>query len=302
MSLDYYHRRKVHLNGWEYLLDDEERTAWIAKGKIKRVRRYRIPTSVVIEGKEYRIESVEMGAFRHTKTLRHLVIPDGIQYVDEYNFSFSKSLRSIYIGKDVDYISSWLFHNNPNLRTFVISPDNPHLFMEDGIVYSKDGTVALCAIFQPRHLHIREGVTLIENVAFWWNPRLEQVDFPASLRKIGDNSFAGCPRLKSIVLPEGFEECVVQSFEENKGLESVDLPSTMSMLQWDTFLDCPNLHTMRIRTKDVLPIDLYSEYDKDEFDKMVSQYDIFVPSHLIDAYRHHPYWGKCRSINSLDAH
>ena len=59
-----------------------------------------------------------------------------------------------------------------------------------------------------------EGVTLIENVAFWWNPRLEQVDFPTSL-----------------------------------------------------------------------PIDLYSEYEKGEFEKMVSQYDIFVPSHLIDAYR-----------------
>ena len=125
-------------------------------------------------------------------------------------------------------MSSRLFHSNPNLRTFIISPDNPHLMMEDGIVYSKDGTVALCAIFQPRHLHIREGVTLIENVAFWWNPRLEQVDFPTSL-----------------------------------------------------------------------PIDLYSEYEKGEFEKMVSQYDIFVPSHLIDAYRQHPYWSKCRSINSL---
>ena len=73
-----------------------------------------------------------------------------------------------------------------------------------------------------------EGVTLIENVAFWWNPRLEQVDFPTSL-----------------------------------------------------------------------PIDLYSEYEKGEFEKMVSQYDIFVPSHLIDAYRQHPHWSKCRSINSL---
>ncbi len=225
---DVSERRNYKHGGCEYLLNDEERTAWIVKGpRIGRRHRYRIPNHVKVNGERYDIESVEIGAFKKSKCLRHLIVPDSILFIDEYNFCSLPNLRSIYIGKGLKYLSSWIFGNCPKLTSFIISLDNPHLCIEHGTVYTKDGKCAVTSPFKQRHLAIKEGVEVIENVAFWWNDKLKDVHFPSTLRKIGDNSLAGCPKLRSVTLPEGVEECLVQSFEDNDGLEIADLPSTM---------------------------------------------------------------------------
>ena len=63
MSLDIYHRREYRQNGFVYLLDDEEKTAWIKQGRIKRCRRYRlyVPANLV---EQYR-EHLVWGVFQH---------------------------------------------------------------------------------------------------------------------------------------------------------------------------------------------------------------------------------------------
>ena len=55
MSLVIYERREYCQNGFVYLLDDEEKTAWIKQGRIKRCRRYRLPDHVMVDGISYRI-------------------------------------------------------------------------------------------------------------------------------------------------------------------------------------------------------------------------------------------------------
>ena len=87
-------RRNYKQGGCEYLLNDEERTAWIVKGpRIGRRHRYRIPNQVIVNGERYDIESVEIGAFKKAKCLRHLIVPDSIIFIDEYNFSSLPNLR-----------------------------------------------------------------------------------------------------------------------------------------------------------------------------------------------------------------
>lgn len=76
-------RRKYKQDGFKYLLNDEEKTAWIVKApRIGRRSRYRIPDHVIINGERYDIESVEIYAFKEAKCLKHLVIPDSIVYID----------------------------------------------------------------------------------------------------------------------------------------------------------------------------------------------------------------------------
>ncbi len=80
-------RRNYKQGGYEYLLNDEKKTAWIVKApSIGRCRRFRIPNHVIINGERYEIESVEIGAYKKTKRLKHLVVPDSILFLDEYNF------------------------------------------------------------------------------------------------------------------------------------------------------------------------------------------------------------------------
>ena len=54
-SKPYNKRRLFKIKNWSYLLDDDDKTAWIAKGHIGRCKRYKIPNSVNIDGKRYTI-------------------------------------------------------------------------------------------------------------------------------------------------------------------------------------------------------------------------------------------------------
>lgn len=127
MGLDVYSRRKYKQGKFLYLLDDEEKTAWIAKGHIGRCKRYRLPDHVMVDGERYTVESVEMGAFNHPRTLRHLVIPDTFVFVDCDTLYGLGNLHSVYIGKRVEQLNHFNFRLCPKLKCIRIDKDNPHL-------------------------------------------------------------------------------------------------------------------------------------------------------------------------------
>lgn len=299
MSLDFYHRREYRQDGFVYLLDDEEKTAWIKKGHIKRCRRYRLPDHVMIDGVRYTIESVEINAFNTPRTLRHLVVPDCYIYVDGDVFCFCPNLRSVHIGKGVEYLDHDNFRRCPKLRVYHIDKGNPHLMKRDGMIFSKDGKELLGEIVDRPHVIIPEGVEVINQCAFYYSNKLETIQFPTTLRRIGDNSFSGCPKLRKVVMPEGLEECEVQSFMENENLEYIDFPSTVYNISSHLapFADCPNLRTVILRMPYV-PQQFKNAYDFDGVD--MEKCKLFVPSDLVEQYQQHPIWGMFKNILPIE--
>ena len=293
MGLDLYSRRKYKQGKFVYLLDEEEKTAWIAKGYIGRCKRYRLPDHVMVDGQRYTVESVEAGAYNHPRTLRHLVIPDTFNYVDEWAF-LCNNLRSVYIGKGLDYLDSWTFCHCNKPRIFHIDKDNPYLKYENGMVLSKDGKTLWSAYTKRPHVIIPKGVEEIKGIAFLDNQYLESVTFPKTLRKMGDNSFGNCPKLCRVQLPEGFEKFRVQSFFENMNLSYVDLPSTLTDLGYMTFADCPNLETVVLRSPKKLEFgNCFKAYLHDE--PMIKA-KLYVPENLVEQYRQDPEWGVFKHI------
>lgn len=287
MGLDVYSRRKYKQGKFVYLLDDEEKTAWIGKGHIGRCRRYRLPDHVIIDGERYTIESVEEGAYNRPRTLRHLVIPDTFNYVDEWAF-LCNNLRSVYIGKGLDYLNYWTFCHCQKLRNIHIDKDNPHLKYENGMVLTKDGKKLWASFFKRPHIVIPEGVEEINHCVFMNDYTLESVTFPKTLRKMGDNSFGNCPKLREVVLPEGFEKFWIQSFLENKNLKYVDLPSTLTNLGEMTFTDCLNLETVVLRSpKKLENKDCFGTWDNDI---PLQNATLYVPANLVEQYQQDPKW------------
>lgn len=297
MGLDLYSRRKYKQGKFVYLLDEEEKTAWIAKGHIGRCKRYRLPDHVMVDGQRYTVESVEAGAYNRPRTLRHLVIPDTFNYVDEWAF-LCNNLRSVYIGKGLDYLDSWTFCHCNKPRIFHIDKDNPYLKYENGMVLSKDGKKLFAAYTKCPHVIIPKGVEEIKGIAFWDNQYLESVTFPKTLRKMGDNSFGNCPKLCRVQLPEGFEKFRVQSFFENMNLSYVDLPSTLTDLGYMTFADCPNLETVVLRSPKKLEFgNCFKAYLHDE--PMIKA-KLYVPADLVEQYKQDPEWGVFKHILPID--
>ena len=63
MSKKWEDRRRYRIGDFEYLLDDEDRTAWISEGNSGGAKVYTMPENVEIEGVVYTITSVEIGAY-----------------------------------------------------------------------------------------------------------------------------------------------------------------------------------------------------------------------------------------------
>ena len=293
MGLDVYSRREYKQGKFVYLLDDKEKTAWIAKGHIGRCRRYRLPDHVMIDGERYTVESVEAGAYNRPRTLRHLIIPDTFNYVDEWAF-LCDNLSSVYIGKGLDYLDSWTFCHCNKPRIFQIDKDNPYLKYENEMVLSKDGKIMFNAHDNDcSHITIPEGVEEINQYAFSGLCKLESITLPSTLRRTKDNSFGNCPKLREVVLPEGFEKLGVQSFMENENLNHIDLPSTLTDIGCQSFMDCPNLWTIVVRSPKV------AEQHECFEGAPTDICNLFVPGNLVEEYKQDPVWGVFKHILPL---
>lgn len=297
MSLDIYERREYRQGGFVYLLDDEEKTAWIKQGRIKRCRRYRLPDHVTIDGVRYTIESVEAGAYNRPRTLRHLIIPDTFNYVDEWAF-LCDNLHSVYVGKKLDFINNLTFCHCEKLRTIHIDKDNPHLKTYNGMVLSKDGKKVLTWFRERRHLIIPEGVDEIKGIAFWNSDVLESVSFPSTLRKIGEEVFDNCSKLRKIVLPEGLEYIGGQCFWECRNLEYLDFPSTITEWSWEVFIFCSSLQTLILRMPFVPDLSRRDDFEKVPTDTC----HLYVPADLVEQYQEHPVWRAFKYIFPIETY
>ena len=290
-------RREYKQGRFVYLLDDNDHTAWIKSGHIGRCKTYRVPEYVDTEGVRYSITSIEHYAYNSPRTLKHLIIPDSIEYIDDDVLYDFPNLRSVYIGKSLESLSWWNFRCCPKLRTFRIDAQNPHLKVQDGLVLAKNATVLLCKLFNRKNLkelHIPEGVEIVAPAAFWYEEQLETITFPSSLREIHDNSFSNLPKPKGIVIPEGLERLTIQCFMENESLEYVDLPATVQLMGGDVFMGCHNLKRLIIRSSELL-MRRMSNFEQEQYDNC----HLYVPSEKLEAYRDDPTWGQFKHIHSM---
>lgn len=272
-------RRAVKQNGNVYLIDESTRTALIKKGRIGRRKKYRVPSKVAINGVEYTIDGIYFGAFRGNRVIHHLTIPDTITYLDEDAFGAMPNLRSAYIGKGVRIIQMWNFGDCGRLQSLTISTENPHLQVHDGLILSKDGKMLYTSLYDRRHYDIPERVETVNQIAFWYNQRLESISFPGSLRTVGDNSFSFLPRLRNLVLPEGLEKISTQCFQMCEILEHVDLPSTLKQLDTHAFYGCKSLKKVIIRSNVILGMFFCKRI---VFSTEVS---VYVPDDLLECHK-----------------
>lgn len=284
-------RRVYRQKGWEYLLDDDDHTAWINKGHIGRRRRFRVPDHVIVDGQEYTITSVELFAFKwKVKTLRHLVIPDTVTYVDEDAFCYNPHLRSVYLGKGVEHIDDWHFRGNRRLTNLDISKDNPYLKVANNLILTGDGKTVLRTHHHCATYTIPEGVERVYERAFWENPKLTHVLFPSTMKTIGSNAFGTNPNLRRMKIPEGIRAIGSQCFMECENLECVELPASLQDAGWMTFDECPRLKSLVLWSDSV--VENKEKGLSNPFGALPADCTIYVPYGLVEAYRSHEFWGR----------
>lgn len=90
------------------------------------------------------------------------------------------------------------------------------------------------------HVVIEKGVSIIGEGAFKFS-RVESVNFPTSLKKIGKSAFLCCHNLRNVEIPEGVQEIDEYAFSGCSNLEYVSIPSTVFNIKENVFQNCTRL-------------------------------------------------------------
>lgn len=168
--------------------------------------------------------------------------------------------------------------SNPKLEYFDLESRQRALKSIDGVLYSKKGDRLICCPAGRRHLVIPEGVTEIEPRVFSCCD-IESVEFPNSLRTIGEGAFSHCDKLKSIKFGNGIEKIGSQNDDEGcffaycTELEEIEFPPSLKYLGQNAFYGCKNLK--RVRFNDGLMV-----IDKDAFNYCTNLKEVTLPYSL----------------------
>lgn len=141
--------------------------------------------------------------------IKHVVIPDSIEYVDAGVINQCDYMETLHIGAGVTEIYSPIFFNEERGRNFskiTVDPENQY-FTEKGNCLIRIADKRLMCAFAD---------SVIPN--------------DGSIVEIGPLAFYNKPGLTSVVIPEGVVELGSSAFASNQDLVRVSLPSTLKKM------------------------------------------------------------------------
>ncbi len=88
--------------------------------KDKKAKKVTIPKTVTVDNVEYQVTGIAAKAFKNSKKLQSIVIPDTITEIGASSFEGCQSLKSVTIGKNVTSIGKNAFKNCKNLKKITV--------------------------------------------------------------------------------------------------------------------------------------------------------------------------------------
>jgi len=210
-------------------------------------------------------------AFASCNKLVEVRIPEGIKVIRNGVFRDCESLKKVYIPKSVQKINQLSFFGCSSLEWIDVNTENEFFYSKDGKLYrngeveeailikenevNKDGYEpvvenynlspdgkSILGIKDPdnfnlSYLEIPEGITTIEEWAFFKCAKLESITFPESLKIIKKRAFANCSELQYADLPDSIEIIGDYAFANCRKLSFTRIPSKATYIGDGAFMN-----------------------------------------------------------------
>jgi hypothetical protein len=139
------------------------------------------------------------------------IIPNGVIKIKACAFKGCKGLSSICIPNSVEKIEGLAFDGCKKLHVIIIGEEafNSH---------SNDSSLVYIFGHQVTRIILEEGAKRMYLESFKWFEKLESITLPKSLEGVEislmfpDDIFAGCKKLKEIIIPKGQKERFKEMF------------------------------------------------------------------------------------------
>ena len=153
-------------------------------------------------------------AFWNCTGLTSITIQNGVTSIGTGAFWNCTGLTSITIPSSVTSIGVNVFYGCSGLTDITVDSSNPSFCSESGVLFNKDKTTL---IYYPLGKNdssytIPDGVTVIEQYAFYCNSKLTSVTIPSGVTSIGEMAFRECSGLTSVIVPSSVTSIEYNAF------------------------------------------------------------------------------------------
>ena len=155
-----------------------------------------------------------------------------------YNTAFVKNLRTVTVPDTMTVIEPGAFLFADYLTEFMIAESHPSLAFSDGVLYNTDKQSILLYLRgnTAEHFEVPDGIREIEDKAFI-RSRVVSLSLPASMERIGCESFDQCSFLTDISISEGLKSIGTNAFDNCDRLKQITIPASVTDIEEAAFTD-----------------------------------------------------------------
>lgn len=155
--------------------------------------------------------------------VRNLVLPEGVTIISSGAFSNAENIESVTMPSTIREIEAEAFQGASNIKN-----------VEIGDLKN------WCSVKCDEPISSTVGTLTLNGEA------IENLNIPDGVTAIGNNTFACCSTLKSVIIPEGVETIGKGAFRDCRNLESVKLPESLKTIEDNAFDGCSNLKAISL--------------------------------------------------------
>ena len=256
-------------NEW-YNYHDQIETIHIGEGvtTIGCMAFYRFSALTCVELPESLLQ-IGSEAFSSCVKLPEIRLPSNLQHLAKYAFSKCEILKTLTIPAALTAFDPESVTDCINITAFEVAEGNSAFAAQDGILFSKDGSVLVC---YPQgktgdSYVVPDEVKEIGDSAFRC-AKIKQISLPDGLAKLGDSAFAlsgltefilpntisavaqsllnHCTALEKVTLHEGVTAIGQMAFSNCTALEKIDLPAGLQCIGPGAFGFCTALREVTL--------------------------------------------------------
>lgn len=184
------------------------------------------------------VNEIEEYAFADCKKLKSVTIAGTVRDIEDFAFKGCTSLTSITIPAGTDDVSDSAFDGCTALKEINVENGNREYCSVDGVLYSSNKTELIrLPEGKTGEFSIPTGVYEIDDRAFA-NTGIKSITIPDTVREIGESAFDGCNSLTTVKVGNGITEIEERLFKNCTSLTSVTLPDSVREIEYSAFEGC----------------------------------------------------------------
>ncbi len=182
----------------------------------KLITDFEIPDTVILDGKEYKVTSLDDALFPDNLTVKSVTLPKYLKSIKPHAFECCNHLENVFTNNDLEIIGTMAFKGCCSLKKIIL-PENFKILknfafassgLEEIIFTGKSIEFDYCALTNTKLKSITfpQNTKKLPDFILDQNPFLEEIILPKNLETLTSKAFYGYfPRLKTLIFPTTFK-------------------------------------------------------------------------------------------------